>query len=93
LVLSMPAEVVALPAKARAGAATQAVATVPVRVTLYDVRGRRVRTLLDAPASTGTLRLTWDGRDDGGRELGSGLYFYRVTAGHHSASGKLTLLR
>jgi len=53
------------------------------RVTLkvYDVRGREVRTLVDEPQSAGIHRIGWDGRDEGGGELPSGVYFYRLQVG------------
>lgn len=48
-------------------------------VALYDLSGRRVRTLwADRPATAGRKRLQWDGRDDGGRLVAPGLYLLRV---------------
>ena len=49
-----------------------------VRLTVYDVAGRRVRRLHDGPLSAGQHRLAWDGRDDSGRSLASGTYFLRL---------------
>ncbi|MBE0565877.1 MAG: hypothetical protein IH621_07980 [Krumholzibacteria bacterium] len=57
---------------------------------LFDLRGRRVRTFDLMPGRT---RLTWDGRDDAGRELPSGTYLMRVTAGAVERAGRITLLR
>jgi hypothetical protein len=68
-------------------------AAVRVRVAIYDPRGRRVRTLLDAPRAPGRYTLQWDGRDGAGSALPSGVYLYRVEAGKQSSAGKLTLLR
>lgn len=59
---------------------------VPTEVALYDLQGRALRTLHRGPLARGTTELAWDGRDAGGRLLGSGLYFLRV----HSAAGELT---
>ena len=50
-----------------------------VQLTLYDVRGRKVRTLADGIHSQGTFTTTWDGRDDQGRRVASGVYFCRLT--------------
>ena len=47
-----------------------------VRVVVYDVAGRRVRTVRDGLAS-GPTRITWDGRDDLGRRVPAGIYFLR----------------
>jgi flagellar hook assembly protein FlgD len=52
------------------------------RVTLrvFDVRGRVVRTLVDGLEPAGHRLVEWDGRNDGGRVVPSGTYFYRLTA-------------
>ncbi|MCC6652986.1 MAG: T9SS type A sorting domain-containing protein, partial [Candidatus Eisenbacteria bacterium] len=53
-----------------------------VHLAVYDVGGRRVRTLLDGEAAAGVHSNEWDGADAGGRALPSGLYFARLmTAG------------
>ena len=66
------------------------------RVTLqiHDFAGRLARTLLaDVPKSAGEVRIAWDGTDDSGRLLPSGVYLYRVQAGERSTQGKLMLLK
>jgi hypothetical protein len=68
-------------------------ATQPVRIEIYDPRGRRVRTLVDDERAPGRYRVVWDGRNTRGIALGSGVYLYRVRAGKETLSGKLTLLR
>ncbi|MBN2170079.1 MAG: T9SS type A sorting domain-containing protein [Candidatus Krumholzibacteriota bacterium] len=65
----------------------------PAELAVYDVRGRRVRTLFQGELVAGTHEATWDGRDDGGRALASGIYFARVTAQGRSLTRKLTLLK
>jgi hypothetical protein len=67
----------------------------PGRVTLsiYDVSGRLVRTLLDEPRSAGLYRQTWDGRNAGGATVSSGVYFYRLRAGAFSETKKMVLAR
>ncbi|NNE44367.1 MAG: T9SS type A sorting domain-containing protein, partial [Gemmatimonadetes bacterium] len=52
----------------------------PVRLSVFDVSGRRVARLVDGPREPGTHRLTWDGRDTSGRALASGVYFVRLEA-------------
>ncbi len=66
---------------------------VAVRVEVFDARGRLVRRLFDAALPPGLARLTWDGRNDAGARLGSGVYLYRVRAGTQATSGKLGLVR
>ena len=65
----------------------------PVRVRILDVQGRVVRTLLDARRDAGPGGVTWDGRDDAGLAVASGVYFYRVDAGAEARTGKLALVK
>jgi len=64
-----------------------------VSIAVYDVNGRFVKTLLDAFESSGTKRVTWDGRDDRGAAVASGIYFYRLTARGFSETRKMLLLK
>ncbi|MBN2171592.1 MAG: hypothetical protein JW819_09775 [Candidatus Krumholzibacteriota bacterium] len=63
-----------------------------VTVTLFDVRGRRVRTLLDEPRGYGPVFLNWDGRDDGGHVLAYGVYLLRAEAAGHVEARKIVFL-
>ena len=47
----------------------------------FDVRGRAVRTLVDSVVPPGRYQVTWDGKDDSGARVGSGVYFYEYVAG------------
>ena len=59
---------------------------------IYSVSGRRIRTLLEnQPYEAGTYSITWNGQDDAGRNVPSGVYFYRLETEHYRASGKMTL--
>ncbi|HYM81396.1 MAG TPA: choice-of-anchor B family protein [Candidatus Limnocylindria bacterium] len=60
-------------------------------VTVFDVLGRRIRTLADREAPAGRLRLHWNGVDDDGRQVGAGLYLARAT--FHGESSWLRLVR
>ncbi len=64
-----------------------------VRLTLHDVSGRAVRTLVDGAMPPGPARVAWDGRDDLGRQLSSGVYFARLEAGGADVFRKMTLLK
>jgi len=66
---------------------------VRVRLAVYDLRGRRVRDLLEGVrAGGGHYAVPWDGRDDRGRPLPSGVYLYRLTAGRANAVRRMTLI-
>ncbi|HNX51536.1 MAG TPA: FlgD immunoglobulin-like domain containing protein, partial [Thermoanaerobaculaceae bacterium] len=52
-----------------------------VALEMYDLGGRLVRTLVRASQSAGEYRVAWDGRDDHGRRLASGVYFVRLSLG------------
>jgi hypothetical protein len=65
-----------------------------VEVALYDVRGRRVRTVAPrAWMSAGEHRLGIDGRDDAGRSLASGVYFYRVRTSREELGGRFVVAK
>ena len=65
---------------------------VPVRLEIYNSLGQRVRTLVDDLQEAGPHGLVWDGRDDSGRGLASGVYFYRLVAGSFTESRKMVLV-
>lgn len=63
-----------------------------VRLEVYDVAGRRVRTLVDAARPAGRHRISWHGVDDRGEVLPAGVYFCRLEADDHRTMRKLVLL-
>lgn len=54
--------------------------TADVRVEVFNVLGQRVQTLINESVQPGQYQVVWDGRDEAGNLLGSGLYFYRLQA-------------
>ncbi len=67
------------------------VGPIPVSVAVYDVSGRRLRMLWDGPAAPGPRSIAWDGRDDGGARVASGIYLARVRVGGEHRTVKLAL--
>lgn len=67
----------------------------PGRVTLsiYDVRGSRVRTLLDRQMAAGRHAEIWDGANDAGARVGSGVYYCRLSAAKTNLTKKLVIVR
>jgi hypothetical protein len=66
-------------------------ATVSLRI--YDAAGRLVRVLVGEPRDAGRYSEDWDGRDNAGRSVASGVYFYRLQAGAFEQTRKMVLLR
>jgi len=67
--------------------------TQSVRLAIFDAAGRRVATLVDATLPAGYHDATWNGRDDAGRALASGVYFYRLEAGPLRETRRMLLLK
>jgi hypothetical protein len=66
---------------------------VDVRLSVFDATGRRVRTLVDERQAAGEYSVGFDGRDDRGAGLASGVYFYRLQAGGVTQTRKMVLLK
>jgi hypothetical protein len=64
-----------------------------VALAIYDLRGRKVRTLIDGKRKPGRYTVHWDGRDDRGQSVGSGVYLYRVKVGDFSEIRKMVVLK
>lgn len=65
----------------------------PVDLAVYDLRGRRLRTLVSESRPVGKQTVTWDGRDDDGQRVPSGIYIYKYAAGGRVIARKMTLLK
>ena len=66
---------------------------VKVSLQIFDVGGRLVRTLVNDEQSAGKKTSRWDGTDSNGNLAGSGVYFYRLTAGNRTLTKKMVLLK
>ncbi len=64
-----------------------------VRLTVYNIEGQAVKLLVDQGLSAGTYTADWDGTDQSGRQVASGVYLYRVEAGDFEQSKKMVLLK
>jgi len=62
-------------------------------ISIFDLGGRRIRTLLRGLMSAGEHTSTWDGRDDSGVALTAGIYFYRIETNGYVETRKLTLMK
>ena len=65
----------------------------PTSLKIYNILGQKVRSLVDEPTGRGSHEVIWDGKDDKGKELASGIYFYRLKVGKFSECKKMLLLK
>ncbi len=64
-----------------------------VNLTIYDLLGRRIKTLVSENLNSGYKSMFWDSKDDSGKEVSSGIYFYRLKIGDYSEAKRLVLLK
>ena len=64
-----------------------------VRVKVYDLAGHQIRQLVDGWLAAGRQELAWDGLDQEGRPIASGVYFYRLDTAEGLLSGRMLLAR
>ncbi len=64
-----------------------------VTISIFDVRGRKLRSLVRENQSPGRHKAVWDGRDDRGRQVSSGLYLCRMNTGEFNSVVKMLMLK
>jgi flagellar hook assembly protein FlgD len=64
-----------------------------VKLQIYDLLGRLVRTLVHAQQEAGSYAIPWDGLSEDRSSVGSGVYFYRLETDKHVAVRKMLLIR
>jgi flagellar hook assembly protein FlgD len=67
--------------------------TTQVVLKIYNIFGEEVRTLINTRQPAGLKSVMWDGRDEFGKEVSSGIYIYRLQAGESAQSRKLSFVR
>lgn len=65
----------------------------PTTLIIYNVLGQKVRTLVDAPEAGGVYRVRWDGKDDLGRQVASGVYTYRLVSDEFIETKQMIFLK
>ena len=63
-----------------------------VTLTIHDLMGREIVTLVDGPRTAGSRSTQWNARDEQGRAVSAGLYLYTIRAGQYSQTNKMVLL-
>lgn len=64
-----------------------------VNIEIYNLKGQKVKTLVNEQLSVGLHSITWNGKDDSNKPVSSGIYFYKMRAGKYTASRKMILLK
>ncbi|MFO7971555.1 MAG: FlgD immunoglobulin-like domain containing protein, partial [Desulfobacterales bacterium] len=64
-----------------------------VTLTIFDLTGRKVRTLVDKNQEAGWHNSRWDGETDAGTKVGTGMYFYRLKAGDFTRVKKMIIIK
>jgi hypothetical protein len=64
-----------------------------VKLVIYNLLGEKIQTLVDATEAAGVKQISWNGANDAGEQVASGVYFYRLEAGAFTATRKLMLIR
>lgn len=63
------------------------------QLVIYDLLGKPIRTLVNKKQSAGHYRVVWDGGDEQGKGVASGIYFYKLTSGSFMKIRKMTILK
>jgi Cohesin domain/FlgD Ig-like domain/Dockerin type I domain len=64
-----------------------------VRLVIYNITGQMIKTLVDGNQNAGVFKVVWDGTNNSGAKVSSGVYFYRIAAGKFAQVKKLLLLK
>jgi hypothetical protein len=64
-----------------------------ISINVYNIRGQKVRNLVNGDYSSGHHSVVWDGTNDSGVSVGSGVYLYRINAGEFTATRKMVLMK
>ena len=64
-----------------------------ISIEVFNIRGQKVKTLIDAYQKSGSHSIVWNGKDDNGRQVGSGMYFYKMRSGSYTSTRKMILMK
>jgi len=66
---------------------------VMVNITIYDIVGRQIKSLLNSPQTAGYRSIQWNATNDNNQPVSAGLYLYTIQAGDYSQTKKMVLLK
>jgi hypothetical protein len=64
-----------------------------VQIDIFNIKGQKVRNLVNGVYSTGEHKVIWNGTDDNGKAVGSGVYFYRMKTDDYVETKKMLLMK
>jgi flagellar hook assembly protein FlgD len=64
-----------------------------VSIEIYNIKGQKVKTLLNDEVVAGKHIVVWDGRNDNNQTVGSGMFFYRMTTATYTSTKKMIMLK
>jgi hypothetical protein len=64
-----------------------------IKLEVFDIKGRMIKKLVDGRQNAGVYSVIWNGIDENGHQVSSGIYFYRITAGSYRATKKMILMK
>ena len=64
-----------------------------VKLVIYDIMGRKVATLVDYYMDAGYKNIVWNGTNDFGNKISSGIYIYRIIAGNNIKTMKMSYIK
>lgn len=65
----------------------------PVQIEIFNITGQKVRTLVNGTLPAGTHNIEWNGTDNSGRGVGSGVYFFKMGSGKYTSTKKMILMK
>ena len=64
-----------------------------VSIIIYDIKGKKVKSLVNANYGNGTYKVEWNGTDENGNIMGSGIYLYKMTTDSYSSTRKMIMIK
>ncbi|MCK4312663.1 MAG: T9SS type A sorting domain-containing protein [Candidatus Cloacimonetes bacterium] len=64
-----------------------------VNLSVYNIKGKKVKTLVNEKLDAGTHQVVWNGKDENGKSVTSGIYFYKMNSGKFTSIKKMILLK
>ncbi|MDA3812721.1 MAG: C25 family cysteine peptidase [Candidatus Cloacimonetes bacterium] len=64
-----------------------------VKLEVFNIKGQKVKTIIDNELSADNHQIVWNGKDDRGKSVSSGIYFYKIKTAHYTATRKMILMK